>query len=60
MFCATWGVMHPPQFSNEFLGVVVLVASQGHALSGWQRFRHEQRNIPLHASTRLAQKGLQQ
>jgi len=25
-----------PQFSNEFLGVLVLVDPQGHALPGWQ------------------------
>ena len=30
-----WDEVHPPQFSNEFLGVVILVTSQGHALSGW-------------------------
>src|SRR5258708_12668323 len=52
--------VHPPKFSYEFPRVVVLVPTQRHALSWWDRFRHEHRSIPLRSSRRLGQKGLHQ
>src|SRR3981189_3331897 len=53
-------LVHPSQFPYEFLWVVVLVATQGHALSSGDRLRHEHRRISFRSTIGLRQKSLHQ
>ncbi len=54
------GDVHPTEFSDQFLRVIVLVSSQRHALSRRDGFGHQHRRIPLRSAMGLGQKGLRQ
>src|SRR6266446_10516903 len=54
------GDVHPPQFSDEFPRVVVLVPSQRYAFPRWDRFHHEHRSISFRSAIGLGQKCLHQ
>src|SRR5260370_25304571 len=53
-----WSDVHPSQFPYEFLRVVVLVATQGHALSSGDRLRHDHRRISFRSTIGLRQQSL--